>query len=39
MSKVVHKPKTDFGYDPKIASTQHLLTFTIPIKGALHEYG
>ena len=36
---IVHKPNTDFGYNPKIPSTQRLLVFSIPIEGALHEYG
>ena len=36
---IVHKPNTDYGYNPKIASTQRLLVFSIPIEGALHEYG
>ena len=36
---IVHKPNTDFGYNPKIASIQRLLMFSISIEGALHEYG
>ena len=36
---LVHKPNTDFGYNPKIPSPQHLLVFSIRIEGALHEYG
>ena len=36
---VVHKPNTDFGRFPKLASTQHFLVFSIPLGGALHEYG
>ena len=36
---IVHKSNIDFGYNPKIASTQCLLVFSIPIEGALHEYG
>ena len=34
-SVLVHKPNTDFGYDPR---TQQLLVFSIPVEGALHEY-
>ena len=37
--KIAHKPSTDFGYNQKIASTQRLLVFSIPIEDALHEYG
>ena len=33
------KPNTDFGYNPKIPSTQRLLVFSILIEGALHEHG
>ena len=29
---MVHKSNTDFGYNPKIASTQRLLVFSIPSK-------
>ena len=36
---IVHKPSTDFGYNPKIVSTQRLLLFSILIEGAIHEYG
>ena len=36
---LVYKPNTDFGYNPKIPSTQRLLVSSIPIEGALHEYG
>ena len=36
---IVHKPDTDFGYNPKIAFTKRLLVFSIPIEDASHEYG
>ena len=36
---IVHKPNTDFGYNAKVASTQRLFMLSIPIEGALHEYG
>ena len=36
---LVHRSNTEFGYNPKIASTQRLLVFSIPIEGALHKYG
>ena len=39
IAEIVHKPNTDFGYNPKIPSTQRLLVFSIPIEGVLHEYG
>ena len=39
-SVLVHMPNTiNFGYNPKIPFTQRLLVFSIPIEGALHEYG